>query len=42
MNYIVPEVNRYADLEKNQSDVYYLRLVEFKENVNENNKQARI
>lgn len=42
MNYIVPEVNRYADLDKNQSDVYYLKLIEFKENINEKNKQARI
>lgn len=42
MNYIVSEVNRYAELDVNESDVYYLMLTESKENVNEKNKQARV
>ncbi len=42
MNYIVSEVNRYAELDKNGTDIYYMKLLELEENVNETNKAVRI
>ncbi len=42
MNYIVSEVNRYAGLDKNGTDIYYMKLLELEENVNEKNKYVRI
>ena len=42
MNYLVAEVNRYADLEKGGVDLYYLKLNEFESNINDKNKGARI
>lgn len=42
MNYIVAEVNRYAELDKSGSDVYYIKLLEMAENVNDTSKSARI
>lgn len=42
MSYLLAEVNRYADLEKGGVDLYYLKLHEFQENINDNNSNARI
>jgi len=44
LSYLVPEVNRYSDLEKGGVDLYYMRLFELQENIDndKNPKSSRI
>ena len=42
MSFLMAEVNRYAEIDQGDSDMYYFKLMELASEVNDKNSEARI